>query len=73
MIKTLKEIFLSHFRIPYGSVVLTNTVIILIAMVTWVFVRLLPVTYGNVDLEPEQVDQLTWKETWEFLLHDPYG
>ena len=30
---------------------------------------MLPVTYGNVDLTLEQVEKLTWKESWDFLLH----
>jgi dolichyl-phosphate-mannose--protein O-mannosyl transferase len=48
---------------------MTNVIVILIAAALWVFQELLIVTYGNTNLNAEQVEKLTWMESWDFLLH----
>ncbi|XP_076436443.1 protein O-mannosyl-transferase 1-like [Babylonia areolata] len=54
--------------LPLGTLVTYGTVVLLSAAV-YAFVHFLPVSLGNTDLTWEEIQQLTWRESWDFLLH----
>ena len=37
--------------------------------VVYVFGVFIPVTYGHVQLTSEQVHQLSWRDTWDLIIH----
>ncbi|KAH3800533.1 hypothetical protein DPMN_154166 [Dreissena polymorpha] len=46
-----------------------EVLVALVAMATWVFIQLSFATYGNVSLTAAYVQRLSWRESWDFLLH----
>ncbi|KAK7094771.1 protein O-mannosyl-transferase 1-like [Littorina saxatilis] len=54
--------------IPMSTVVSYGTVVLISAAV-YTFLEFLPVSLGNVDLNVEEMKKLTWRESWDFLLH----
>ncbi|RXG71608.1 Protein O-mannosyltransferase 1 [Armadillidium vulgare] len=40
-----------------------------LAFVVYVFLKFAPVTYGDVDLTPDQVTDLSWRENWDLIIH----
>ncbi|KAL8621100.1 hypothetical protein ACOMHN_048142 [Nucella lapillus] len=58
-----------HCRyIPLGTLVSYGTVV-LVSGAVYAFLHFLPVSLGNADLTLEDIRQLTWRESWDFLLH----
>ncbi|XP_041368198.1 protein O-mannosyl-transferase 1-like [Gigantopelta aegis] len=41
----------------------------ILSSVVYVFVKLAVFSYGTTALSPSQMQELTWKETWDFLIH----
>lgn len=54
--------------IPVSTIVSYGTVV-LVSGAAYVFLELLPVTFGNVDLTPDDIKRLSWHDTWDFLQH----
>lgn len=54
--------------IPLSSVVSYGMVVLLSAAV-YNFLEFVPVSLGNVDISAQEIQQLTWRESWDFLMH----
>ncbi|KAF2354988.1 Protein O-mannosyl-transferase C-terminal four TM domain, partial [Trinorchestia longiramus] len=40
-----------------------------LGVIVYTFSVFLPVTYGHVQLTPEHVDELSWKDSWDLIVH----
>ncbi|KAK7496976.1 hypothetical protein BaRGS_00011712 [Batillaria attramentaria] len=65
----LDHLALQHWRFVPVSAIVTYGTVVLISGAVYTFLELLPVTFGNVDLTPEDIQKLTWRDTWDFLQH----
>ncbi|KAH3800902.1 hypothetical protein DPMN_154545 [Dreissena polymorpha] len=63
------EMLCRSYVTSHSSMVTRYVVVALVAMATWVFIQLSCVTYGNVSLTAADVKRLSWRESWDFLLH----
>ncbi|XP_064613330.1 protein O-mannosyl-transferase 1-like [Liolophura sinensis] len=57
---------IAAFR-PCSVVVMTT----LSAIVIWSFCQLSVFTYGSTQLSPNEIKQLQWLESWDFIVHKP--
>ncbi|XP_046370265.2 protein O-mannosyl-transferase 1-like [Haliotis rufescens] len=51
------------------SSVVTYTAVALFTCAVYSFYLLTPFTYGNQPLSEEEIQHLTWQESWDFLVH----
>ena len=61
--------FIDHlFMVTSRQMVIDATLIVLVSIVLWNFVRFLPLSYGYGLDQVEDILQLKWKNTWNLIV-----
>jgi len=63
------KIYLSISRFQFIPALVKHGALVLCISAVYVFLQLAVFSYGISDLTAKQIHDLTWKESWEFLVH----
>lgn len=63
------HIYIISHRFVYAGTTVSGVCLGLVASMVWAFWKLAVFSYGNANLKPEDIQSLTWKDTWDFLVH----
>lgn len=69
----IDHLFVVSHRFPMLPTTIKYIVLGLVLCTVYSFYQLSVFTYGNTDLTPQEIKDLMWRESWDFLIHVKIG
>ncbi|KAJ8300903.1 hypothetical protein KUTeg_022422, partial [Tegillarca granosa] len=63
----LDHLYIVSFRVSYLPLFISYLCLAVFTAALWVFIQLSVFSYGNNGLSPEEIKNLMWKDSWDFL------